>query len=159
MERIKLTQGKWALVDAVDFEHLNGIPWHVSRCGRNQEFIYAEHTFRVDGESKKVSMHRLIKNAKKGEDVDHRDNNGLHNWRGNLRKATRQQNQQNRHGANSNSKSGIRGVFWCTTWNRWIASVDIDGRRHYAGKHTSKKAAALAVRELRKKLFGSFAGS
>lgn len=57
------------------------------------------------------SLHRLILNAPKGKQGDHRNGDGLDNRKVNLRLVNNQQNMQNRpKGANRNSKSGIRGV-------------------------------------------------
>lgn len=78
MKKIKLTQDKTALVDDDDYEYLSQWKWSLQR-GYNK--YYSARYF--DG--KYIYMHRLIISAKKGEYVDHIDNNGLNNQKLNLR--------------------------------------------------------------------------
>lgn len=58
-----------------------------------------------------------------GMDIDHingvRDDNRLSN----LRTASRKQNALNRKAANSNSKSGVRGVYFHKSSQRWVFAV------------------------------------
>lgn len=50
-----------------------------------------------------------------------------------LRFASHALNGQNRASANSNSKSGIRGVYWCNTYGHWIAKATINRKVHHVG--------------------------
>jgi hypothetical protein len=59
--------------------------------------------------------------------VDHVDGNKLNNAIGNLRVVTSRANKQNRHGRQSNNKSGFLGVF--PERGRWSASIGLGGRR------------------------------
>lgn len=58
-------------------------------------------------------------------------------------------NNQNHSGPTRGSKSGVRGVWWCKTWNRWTGQVSVNGVRRSIGHHDSIEAAAEAIRELR----------
>ena len=68
-----------------------------------------------------------------------------------LRLATCAQNNANRRGASSNSRSGIRGVRYHS--GRWEASACMNGRTYYAGRFDSAEEANQAAIEIRKRIF------
>lgn len=70
-----------------------------------------------------------------------------------LRVVTNAQNLQHRIGANKNSASGIRGVYWIKDMNAWRAEARLNGRTYYAGYHSTLEAADAAARALRAQLF------
>lgn len=52
--------------------------------------------------------------------------------------------------ANSNSKSGVRGVHWDKTQNRWMVMISINGIQRYVGRYADiedAKAAFYAAHE------------
>lgn len=57
-----------------------------------------------------------------------------------------------KHKANSNNKSGIRGVHWCSSKNKWIASLSFQ-KKTYSKAFKSKKDAIKYRKELEKKYF------
>jgi hypothetical protein len=59
-------------------------------------------------------------------------------------------NGQNRAAANSNSKSGIRGVYWCNTFGHWIAKAMLNRKPHHIGIFSDLDQAAQAVTEWRR---------
>lgn len=64
-----------------------------------------------------------------------------------LQAVTNQQNIENRRGASSNSKSGVRGVHWDKRDKRWIVQVQVHGKNHYGGRfHTLEEAARDVIR-------------
>jgi hypothetical protein len=89
MKRIKLTQGKYALVDDEDFESLNKYKWyfHQGYAIRNTKMKFGKRTT--------IFMHRIITNCPKGKDVDHINMNGLNNQKYNMRVCKRSQNITN----------------------------------------------------------------
>lgn len=89
MKKIKLTSGKFALVDDDMFEELNKFSWCLNGG-------YAIRGYSKNGKQAKLKMHRVIMNTPKGMDTDHIDNNKLNNQRNNLRVCTRSQNCMNR---------------------------------------------------------------
>lgn len=98
----------------------------------------------VDGRSHYA--HRLAWVYANGEtDAPHIDHiNGIRgdNRIANLRPATESQNQQNRHGAQKNSKSGVLGVSWHARAGKWQA--------HRNGKYIgifASQAEAITARE------------
>lgn len=76
-----------------------------------------------------------------------------------LRLATIAQNNYNRSGASkSNKTSGVRNVFWEKQAQKWQVAVKLQGKRHYFGRYSSLKEAALVAEHARQELFGEFAG-
>jgi hypothetical protein len=70
-----------------------------------------------------------------------------------LRLVTVKQNQENRRGAQRDSKSGVRGVWWRPDRNKWQAQVEHNGRVYTVGSYSSLEEAAAAVKAKRLELF------
>lgn len=70
-----------------------------------------------------------------------------------LRAVTHKQNHENRAGADSDSKSGIRGVQWRKDRQMWLASVKHNGKHHYLGYFEDVKLAEQAAIAKRMELF------
>lgn len=77
-----------------------------------------------------------------GFEVDHHDGDTLNNCDDNLRLATASQNHQNCHRYKNNS-SGIKGVNWSKYHKKWIARIEVNGKRLYLGYFDSKEDATL----------------
>ena len=78
---------------------------------------------------------------------------------GHLRAATPSQNISNRSGAQSNSASGIRGVFWDKSRERWVAHVRSNGKDVLRRRFDRLEDAALAAATARTEAFGEYAGN
>lgn len=103
MKKIKLTQGKYAIVDDEDFEWLNQWKW-----------CYCKYVIRdiiLNKKNKRIYMHRLIMNTPEKMQTDHINGNKLDNRRNNLRICTQSQNNMNRKISKLNT-SGYRGIYW-----------------------------------------------
>lgn len=74
--------------------------------------------------------------------IDHIDGNGLNNSLDNLRDG-RVSNMKNIRKPSTN-KSGIIGVHWCNTRNKWVAQGQAPGRRLPLGRYDSLFDAACA---------------
>lgn len=59
------------------------------------------------------------------------------------------QNLENRQGAQSNSSTGIRGVYWSSQKKKYVGIAQSHGKRYYAGSFDSIKDAERAVIALR----------
>lgn len=74
-----------------------------------------------------------------------------------LRSVTRKQNQENRTGAQRNSKSGVRGVRWREQNKHsragWVAQVQHNGKIHHVGRFDKLADAEAAVVAKRLELF------
>ena len=113
MKEIKLTQGKYATVDSLDYGWLSRWVWRLSSHG------YAMR--RPIGE-KIIYMHRLINETPKGMETDHINGNKLDNRRCNLRNANKTLNGRNR-GENKNNTSGCKGVSFAKKQGAWSAYI------------------------------------
>ena len=145
MKKIKLTQGKYALVDDEDYEELNKYTWCYNKG----------YAFRWRSGVGMYYMHREILGTPKGVYTDHINSNGIDNRRKNLRMCTQQQNTWNKKVRND-SKSGIKGVSPSKN-NRWVAKIRSNKIIYHLGTFNSKKAASLAYRKKAKELYGEFA--
>ena len=68
-----------------------------------------------------------------------------------LRATTQKQNNENHAGAQSNSRSGVRGVWFDKRKQRWKAEVHSDGARWSRSFRTLEAASAAAV-EMRNRM-------
>lgn len=75
-----------------------------------------------------------------GRDVDHTCHTRACVRPDHLRLVTRKQNLENFQGARRDSKSGIRGVFWDTTLQKWTGSVNHFGKAYRKSFQTCEEA-------------------
>lgn len=151
MKRISLTQGKFALVDDVDYEWLNQWKWHLHKAKRA---LYAiRNTQRTT-----VKMHREILGLKynDGKQCDHINGNGLDNQKHNLRICSHQENCHNAR-PNRNASSKYKGVYRRREERIWCARIKYNNKKKSLGYYHDEEKAAQAYDEAAKKLFGKFA--
>ena len=121
---IELTKGQETMIDVADLEKTLIGKWHA--IANMMGGYYA-------ASSGPVYLHRWLLEAPKGMYVDHVNHNTLDNRRSNLKLCTNQENNTNRKGAFSSSKTGIRGVSdhklppYTRTSNRNIRKTSPDG--------------------------------
>jgi len=130
---IALTKGKFAMVDAADYEWLNRYNWFAS-CTRGRAYAATCQ----DGRT--ISMHRMIMKPPPGMIVDHIDGNGLNNCRDNLRICTPKDNRHNTRPLGKGSQ--YVGVTRCG--DRWKAKIKHNGRCIYLGTFDTEVEAAKA---------------
>ena len=153
MKEIPLTQGKVALVDDRDYEHLRKFKWFAQFHHGNW---YAVRTSRKsEGQKRPISMHTEILGTPKGMQTDHKDGNGLRNWRDNIRVCTHAQNQHNQQLHIEEKTSVFKGVRWDR--KKWRAYIKFNNKCIHLGYFISEIQAALAYDEAAKKYFGEFA--
>jgi hypothetical protein len=148
IRQIPLTRGKFALVDAADYEWLSQYRWSC-RGGGNP------YAARFQG-NKVIWMHREIMQTPPGLVCDHFDTVGLNNRRCNLRNCTRQQNIHNLSKCNRGT-SCYKGVFWDKRLKKWCAKICCDNKVYRLGYFDSEIDAARAYDQKARELFGPFA--
>ena len=75
--------------------------------------------------------------------IDHINHDRADNRWINLRNVTAKENHKNRVITKRN-KSGIVGVCWCNTIEKWLATIHVDGRSHRLGSFRDKFEAICA---------------
>lgn len=138
MKRIKLTQGKVALVDDEWYEYLNQWKWHVRQSGRN---FYAARNHVLNGKWQTIFIHRLVTDCPRGMVIDHINGNGLDDKLVNLYVCTQKENQLNRKNLNSTNTSGTNGLHWHIRDKKWYGQVNRGDRGIYLGSFLIKEKA------------------
>jgi hypothetical protein len=149
---IRLSQGGFAIVDEEDYERVNQYQWHLTKGGKT---YYAVRNIRIGNKRTRQRIHNFIMGIF-DTDIDHRNRNGLHNYKSNLRECTSQQNCFNR-GSKINSTSNFKGVNKYGKGNRYISRIMKGGMNTYLGSFDNEIEAAKCYDAKAKELFGEFA--
>lgn len=158
MKKIKLTQGKFAIVDDEDFDYLNQWKWYAKFSEWGSYAVRDQHILGSGKKEikKRIRMHRLILNAQQDKQVDHVNHNGLDNRKRNLRIVTNSQNAMNSRLRKDNT-SGYKGVTWSKDKNKWQAQIAINKKYINLGRYSSIQEASLAYQEASKLYHGEYA--
>ncbi len=136
------------LDDDIDFSILRGL--HIQRNpGGN---FYAK--IRVKNQNKR--LHRVLINAPNDKTVDHINGNTLDNRKINLRLCTNSENLRNSKKRKTNT-SGYKGVSFCKSCKKYIASITLNYKKIRLGYFEDKKEAAIAYNMAAIKYHGNFA--
>ncbi|MCK4260426.1 MAG: HNH endonuclease [Halanaerobiales bacterium] len=168
MKELKITyKGKehTVLVDDEDFERVNKYKWHVYSSRNTFYAITNLPSYRHPISRKRIRkgllLHRFVMEAKEGEEVDHRNHDGLDNRKENLRVATGSQNHRNRQKSESfcgePCTSKYKGVSWQKSTKKWRTRIDLNKKQHYIGSFTDEIEAAKAYNKAASTHFGEFA--
>ena len=131
--------------DAEDYDKVKGYCWLVCKG-------YARAAER--GTGKNISLHRLVMGAEK--EVDHINRNPADNRKANLREVTRAQNNMNA-GLSKNSQSGVTGVHYDKSRDKWVAVIGLDYKSINLGRFKEKEEAIIARKKAEKKYFEEYA--
>lgn len=156
IKHIPLTQGKFAQVDAHNYEWLMQYSWHA---------LKSEHTFYAGagvGESgKRLKMHQMVLEKKIGRELltselpDHKNRDGLCNLEKNLRVASRLKNSWNRKKPNKTGYMGVSGRKRGRV--TFEVNITVEGKVLYLGAWNSVEEAARAYDAAARYYFGEFA--
>lgn len=166
MKEIPLTRGKVAVVDDVDFERLSKHKWHAMKSPSGRYYAgrfvtVAPYTPGTGKQRRLILMHREVLGLSLDDPtkVDHKDDEGLNNWRNNLRPCTMSQNKSNTRKQKGAYSSIFKGVSFDKrlTARPWKAYVRVNQTLHSLGQFQTQEAAALAYNEAAVRYFGEFA--
>ena len=151
MKKIKLTQGKFALVDDEYYPWLNRHKWTYNSTG------YAYCSRKIGPKKyQMILLHRLICDIWDERQVDHINGNRLDNRQCNLREASFLTNSWNRR--KNRKKIGFRGVYK-SKFNTWRAIITVKGITHYLGSYVTAEEASKVYKKAAVKYYDRFARS
>lgn len=157
MKKIHLTQGKFAIVDDVDYEFLMQWKWYFHKS--NGYAVRGSRKSDAVNKRTTIPMHRVVLSRKLGysdfQDTDHKNQNKLDNCSGNLRPASRSQNSGNSKSHMGSSK--FKGMSWDKCDKKWRAYIRFKGKKKSLGYFTDEVKAAEAYNNAAIKYFGEFA--
>lgn len=139
--------GREFYFDLEDYDLIKDYSWSMDKAG----YVIGSPS----KNRKQIHLHVLVMNPASKQDVDHINHNPSDNRKINLRNVTRSQNQMN-VGLSRNNKSGITGVHFDSTNEKWVAQIGIDRKRKNLGKFDNFDDAVKARREAEKKYFGEY---
>jgi hypothetical protein len=144
MKQIKLTKGKFAIIDDEYFEYLNKWKWHLSDQGyaiRTQHIKIGFKKYK----NKHIRLHRLINNTPDDMFTDHINRDKLDCRKENLRSVTKSQNGINRSKQNNNH-SGFKGICWNEHAKKWMVEIKVKPTKIYLGIYKNLEE-AIEVRK------------
>jgi len=152
MKTIKLTQGKFAIVDDKDYPELIKHKWHYCEKGG------ATRKLKRAGDKRPFElMHRFIMGLSSSNFVvDHINGNNLDNRRDNLRICTQKDNCKNRKKGRGFSCEYL-GVSWEKRSCKWQVRIRHDGKQKFIGIYADVNKAAAAYNSAAIKYHGEFA--
>lgn len=133
--KLKGKKGEITLVSEEDYEMVSKYKWYINEGG------YVQCTSDKSGYT---LIHRLIKNAKKNEVVDHINGNKVDNRRENLRLTVTELNNENKKISKNKISSKYKGVFKNKKCKKYHARTSIGGKNVLLGWFSNEKDAAEA---------------
>ena len=158
---LTLTQNQVCLIDGNDMALVGEYQWYAHKSSRNKRNnYYVQCTLpTVDGKQKTLLLHRVIMGITDPKvQVDHVDMNSLNNCRLNLRVATHSENRCNQI-AYSNSKTGIKDIYWHKRENKYRVQIKINGKQKQYGSFNTIQEAVVRRDELLPLLHKEFANT
>jgi len=157
VKQIFLTQGKYAIVDAQDYDELIKYKWCANKVRKRWYAVRGvwESTTKT---TKIILMHRIIMKDDFNEYycyTDHINNDTLDNRKCNLRVCNNSENMKNCR--KSHNTSGYIGVVWDKSRKKWKAQIGFHWKQVFIGRYDDIIDAALAVDAKAKELFGEYA--
>lgn len=153
MKRIKLTKGRYALVDDSDYDELSNYKWCVIK---NLNTFYATSHAYIDDKRTTIRMHRIIMNPPEGMIIDHKNGDGLDNQKSNLRICTYSENSRNIN-SHKNSTSKYIGVSYSSSYGTWLSMIMVDGKNKSLGYFKTELEAAIIRNIAARKYYKEFA--
>jgi hypothetical protein len=125
---VKLTQGRYTLIDSEDWQRISHLKWHAHRSDWGS--YYAISAIQLPEGPATIQMSRVVMNCPDDLVVDHKNGHTLINRKFNLRCVTMRVNARNRH---SKKTSVYPGVCWNTYAEKWRVGVQFEGQNLHLG--------------------------
>jgi len=157
MKKIKLTQGKFAIVDDEDFRFLSRFKWKLitHKNGKNGGVITSFWSSQQHPTS--IPMWGFLVRRPNGfERVVHLNKNGLDYRKKNLC-VEKWGTFQHTLGKRKGTSSKFRGVSWNKEKMKWDTYISIKNKTHHLGKFRSEVSAAKAYNKKAIELYGHLA--
>lgn len=139
------SKGEEFYFDLEDYDKIKDYCWCVDKYGYVRGNVYKT----------KIKLHRLITDCHKDMVVDHINHNKLDNRKNNLRICDQHRNNMNRSLLPSNT-SGVTGVTFDKSKNKWSAQIGYKGKNIYLGRFDFFEDAVKARKEAEEKYFGEY---
>lgn len=141
-------------IDTIDLPKAKEFPnsW-IARWDPKSRKYYTTGIMSVNNKRKSIQFTRWLLHVEGKLVVDHYDHNTLNNRKSNLRIVTHAQNMQNRSPEITSQYSKLRGVTFDKRNQKWHASLNHNGRRHFFGYFDTMEKADVAVKKGRAVLF------
>lgn len=157
MRRIRISTGRYALVDDADYVALRAFSWreqkgYACRWARKEEGGGGRSFHKI------IFMHRVVMKLEldrhgEGAEVDHRNGKRLDNRRLNLRVTDRAGNGMNKGPRRGRKYKGVRRVLN----GSWVAGIRVRGKQIHLGTFSTAVEAAVAYDVAARVHFGTFA--
>lgn len=141
--------------DLEDYDKIKHYCWYLADNGYFKARSLKTDNFKAD----KIYLHRVIMNAQENEIIDHISHNqqeyNYDNRKSNLRIVGYSEN-----GMNSvipkNNKSGCKGVFYNSRYNKWESRIHVNGKSIYLGRYDVLENAINARHAAEQKYYGEY---
>ena len=155
MKKIKLTQGKYAIVDDEDYPYLSRFKWYLSG---DKKFAQRDFIGR-NGKHTTFYMHTLLIEGKSGMLIIHKNSNTIDNRKDNLVLVPLQYllHRKNPKKKQIGKTSKYQGVSWDKENSKWKATIKKDEKHITLGRFNSECKAAKVYNKKAKELYGEFA--
>lgn len=151
--KLKLTQNKWTIIDAGDYDAIRSHRWHAHNV---HGIWYASTNIRTSGGQKNITLHRFIMNFPDGLQIDHINGDGLLNTRSNIRTCTYSGNNHNCKKPKHGLSSKFKGVSRSKMSNKWRAYIRVNKKLIHLGYHDKEIDAAKSYNDAAIKYFKEF---
>lgn len=150
---IKLTQGKWTIIDEIDYDKVKRFKWHTS-VPQGGKTYYARSIPPGAGKRRiAIKLHQLLRPCPRYFEVDHKNRNGLDNRISNLQVVTHAKNMLNK-GLRLDNATGYAGVSWDGIKNKWHAQIFAQGKQKHLGFFICFNKALASRKDAEIKYFG-----
>ena len=138
------------IVDTIDFELIKDYCWHKHQDGYLRTCIGQNE----NGGNVYILQHVLILGKLDELEIDHINGNPNDNRRENIRHVTHSENMKNLKNIYKNNKSGIIGVYYSNTENKWKAHLSYNKKMLNLGTFKTKDEAIISRLNKEFELYG-----